>query len=136
MQALSQEATKIFLTLIKEAEKNEGNAKIENNDAFMPVFVERVESFIYGMVKAVSYSVAHYGEQNGDLMADPEMTFIFVEELEMVIPSSFKNDYAGSNRISIFQGADKVWKIDLKGQADQTLFAEDWLNNIKAQQKI
>jgi len=43
------------------------NAKLDSGGGFMPVVIERIG--------ADTYSIAHYGQQNGDLMADPEMTF-------------------------------------------------------------
>ena len=55
---------------------NEGShAKLNNNPAYMPVVIEKVGRLPgYGEV----ISIAHYGEQNGDLMADPEMEFTII----------------------------------------------------------
>ena len=51
------------------------HAKINNNPAFMPVVIEKVGRLPgYGEV----ISIAHYGEQSGDLMADPEMEFTII----------------------------------------------------------
>jgi hypothetical protein len=43
----------------------------------------------------VTVSVAHYGEQNSDLMRDPEMLFEVVETAGSVSfrPFYFRNDY-------------------------------------------
>ena len=38
-----------------------------------------------------TYSIAHYGQQNGDLMADPEMTF-----RGDGTPLTYRNDYVGA----------------------------------------
>jgi hypothetical protein len=49
-------------------------------------------------------SVAHYGEQNGDLMRDPEMIFEaeeFGEEMNLV-PFYWRNDYVGIEQYSAF----------------------------------
>ena len=55
-----------------------------------PVVVEKVGNLKgYGEI----ISIAHYGEQNGDLMADPEMTFTIV--VGEYYPISFRNDYLG-----------------------------------------
>jgi hypothetical protein len=42
-------------------------------------------------------SVAHYGEQNGDLMRDPEMIFEAEESRKQMnlVPYYWRNDYAG-----------------------------------------
>ena len=45
-------------------------AKIDKNPAYMPVVVEKVGHLPgYGEV----ISIAHYGKQNGDAMADPDI---------------------------------------------------------------
>lgn len=41
------------------------------------------------------FSISHYGEQNGDLMADPDMEVSFDEKNERIIPRTFRNDYIG-----------------------------------------
>jgi hypothetical protein len=43
--------------------------------------------------------VAHYGEQNGDLMRDPEICFVVsdgVDGLANWTPLYFRNDYVGA----------------------------------------
>src|SRR5574337_350632 len=51
-------------------------------DPFLPLVIERLGSLI---------SIAHYGEQNGDLMRDPEVCFRFGSWE----PLSFQQDYIG-----------------------------------------
>lgn len=41
------------------------------------------------------YSVAHYGEQNGDLMRDPDVTMGVDRETGTVEPLTYQNDYIG-----------------------------------------
>jgi hypothetical protein len=135
MTPLNIESTEVFIKLIGLADQSEGYVKIKNNDDFMPVVFERLESFLFGYHKAISYSLAHYGTLNGDLMADPEMTFIFLPDLQKVYPSSFTNHYAGTYRESLFWDNDK-WMINKNEQADEALFADDWMMNIKRQQKL
>ena len=135
MKSLSIEATEIFKNLISLANKNEGHIKIQNDDSFMPVIVERLDEIDFGGQRAVNYSIAHYGKLNGDLMADPEVTFIFLPGIDKVYPSSFTNHYAGAYRECLFLDGEK-WKINAKEQADQAFFAEQWMNNIKDQQKL
>jgi hypothetical protein len=48
------------------------NLKIEN-PPYMALVIEATPE--PGPLKAPAISVAHYGEQNGDLMRDPEMCF-------------------------------------------------------------
>ena len=80
MKSLNTRATLIIQKLYEAMYSEpymieEGYAKIKNSECYMPVVVELVGD-IKGYGKVIS--IAHYGEQNGDLMADPEMTFTIV----------------------------------------------------------
>ena len=67
VKPVSASAQKVIQQL--EAMMIDGYAKIDNaNDVFMPVVVEQVGEN--------QLSIAHYYEQNGDLMADPEIVFL------------------------------------------------------------
>ena len=109
--------------------KQEGYAKI-NTSSSMPVSVELVgEISGYGNV----ISIAHYGEQNGDLMADPEMTFIIQSDY---YPISFRNDYLAISQ-EVFRFKDgKPTHIKPELQSDLTTFANTWMRNIQDQQEI
>ena len=75
-------------------------------------------------------SVAHYGEQNGDLMRDPEMCF----ELGRAYldPFYFRNDYLGVEQWSrLIDGTNYVIHSELHRQHDQ--FAKQWDNNLRLQ---
>ena len=73
------------------------HAKINNNPAYMPVVIEKVGRLPgYGEI----ISIAHYGEQSGDLMADPEMEFTIIGG--DYYPISFRNDYLCKHN-SIFE---------------------------------
>lgn len=62
--------------------------RINNNPAYMPVVVEKVGHLhSYGEI----ISIAHYGQQNGDSMADPDMEFVIVGG--DYYPISYRNDY-------------------------------------------
>ena len=67
VKPVSASAKKVIQQL--EAMMIDGYAKIDNtNGSFMPVVVEQVGKN--------QLSIAHYYEQNGDLMADPEIVFL------------------------------------------------------------
>jgi len=132
MMTLNSTAT---LTLNKLVEKlNDGYLKLNCSDgAFMSVTVEQ----IFYTNKHKIYSVAHYYEQNGDLMADPEMCFIFDLQEKVFTPSYYKQDgYLGREQESAFLVGDEIIVNDLKLQADHTRFANIWLRNIKQQQNL
>ena len=106
---------------------NEGShAKLNNNPAYMPVVVEKVGRLPgYGEV----ISIAHYGEQSGDLMADPGMEFTVIGG--DYYPISFRNDYLCKHN-SIFEDDG----INLPLQHDLTTFANQWMRNIAEQQNL
>ena len=66
MKTLDKRASEILRALLALQ-----TSKIDNTDeAYMPVYIEIID-------RSESYnhiSLAHYGEQNGDMMRDPETT--------------------------------------------------------------
>ena len=81
-------------------------------------------------------SLCQYGEQNGDLMRDPDIVFLFhnVPDGAAAEPVSFRNDYLG-----IVQ---EVYRYDETGRRthvvptlkqDLTEFTESWFANLKDQ---
>jgi hypothetical protein len=79
-------------------------------------------------------SIAHYGEQNGDLMRDPEMCFELSESSGNLAldPYYFRNDYMGTEQWSRnFVNGQYVELPDLHKLHE--LFAEVWDGNLKSQ---
>ena len=139
MKSLNSKATQIIQKLYgsmsdpKYRQDEDGNyAKIQNSPALMPVVVEKVGHLKgYGEI----ISIAHYGEQNGDLMADPDMTFTIVRG--EYYPISFKNDYVGIyQEVFSYNEDGSPEAIDIKLQSDLTTFANQWMNSIQEQQRL
>jgi hypothetical protein len=103
----------------------DGYAKIDNSD-FMAVVIESLPNN--------SVSVAHYGELNGDLMADPEM--LFWQNDNEWYPYYYLNHYAGVERYSIQFSSGKPSAINRESQKDMAEFANEWMRNIKDQQGL
>jgi hypothetical protein len=104
--------------------------KIENAP-YMALVIEATDESGPGGLPAIS--VAHYGEQNGDLMRDPEMCFElgFAEEPGLD-PFHFRNDYIGLEQWSrTFAGGQYVRLRHLHEQHKQ--FATQWDNNLRLQ---
>ena len=111
----------------------EGYAKIDNSErSYMAVSIEE----IFNNDKYRIISVAHYYEQNGDLLADPEMCFINVKAVGSFLPSYFKQNNIGMEQESIIIENDVIKGYRAKIQADHTSFANMWLKNIKYQQNL
>jgi len=67
MKKVNKESKVILDKLWEVAEKNDGYCKLDNNPSYMSLSIEIIEKTVI--------SLCHYGEQNGDLMRDPEMIF-------------------------------------------------------------
>ena len=78
------------------------------------------------------YSIAHYGEQNGDLMADPDMEIAVNDKEGRIIPCTFQNDYmALFQQVFRTQEGRRVYSPSLLRDLDTFLW--QWLQNIEQQ---
>ena len=61
---------------------------------YLPLSVEEIGTSTEGQRLV---SLCHYGEQNGDLMRDPDLVFLFhnIPDGAAAEPVSFRNDYLG-----------------------------------------
>ncbi len=102
--------------------------KIDRGLGFMPVHVECLQRTSLGPL----FSVAHYYEQNGDLVPDPDV--VFVRAAAGWSPVSFQNSIA--YRVAVHFHADGTIEVDEKEQADLVSFCNLWMKNIYAQQGL
>ncbi len=106
--------------------------KIEN-PPYMALVIEATPEA--GPLGAPSISVAHYGEQNGDLMRDPEMCFELSKPPLCGLALSawyYPNDYMGVEQYSRYrEGENYVFLPGLYKQHDE--FARLWNENLRAQ---
>jgi hypothetical protein len=106
--------------------------KIEN-PPYMALVIEATPE--PGPCGLPSISVAHYGEQNGDLMRDPEMCFELTNPLGMgwiMTPYYFRNDFIGVEQISRTRDEKNyIFYPDLFHQHES--FARTWDRNLHAQ---
>ena len=104
--------------------------KIEN-PPYMGLVIEATDES--GPCGLAAISVAHYGEQNGDLMRDPEMCF----ELGLLggarlNPFYYRQDHLGIEQWSrTIQGDHYVFLFSLHQQHER--FAKVWDNNLRLQ---
>jgi hypothetical protein len=108
--------------------------KIQNNPSksIMAVHVEMISKISQGPV----FSVAHYYEQNGDLMKDPDMTFLRGADGNYY-PLSYRQDGLGIDQDAIeWDDNGDINRFNAKMQADFVSFANGWMENIKDQQKL
>lgn len=97
-----------------------------------PGFMDVHVSALYRMehTNSLVVSIAHYGEQNGDLMADPEMEIALDPTIGMAEALTFRNDYAGLHQ-HVYTEDGKRYRPKLK--SDLNNFLEMWTKNIRAQ---
>ncbi len=126
---------KTVLQIIEEAG---GFTKAEcisiENDPWMRLVIEVLPE--RGPDGHVVVSVAHYGEQNGDPMRDPEMLFEVVEEesrQQEFWPFYFRNDYAAAEQWS--RRRDEAGNLHCLPQRthDFEQFATMWDRNLRDQ---
>lgn len=127
MKTLDRKASEILRGLLALQ-----TAKIDNSDGtYMPIHIEIIEK----TDKYNHISLAHYGQQNGDAMRDPEMLFALHNETRQFIPYYYRNDYCGIEQNSVRWSEDGIF-LNRRLQAEHTSFANQWLRNIAAQQGI
>src|SRR5580704_5791149 len=104
--------------------------KIENAP-YMALVIEATDESGPSGLPAIS--VAHYGEQNGDLMRDPEMCFeLGFAEGPHLEPFYFRNDYLGIEQWS--RTIERGHYVHLSGLHEQhKQFARQWDNNLRLQ---
>ena len=81
------------------------------------------------------YSMSHYFEQEGDLVPDPDMTFIALKNNpESFYLATFQNMLSYTE--ALYKNDKDIWVINNSKQADITFFANTWFKNIKYQQGL
>ena len=83
----------------------------------------------------VVLSVAHYGEQNSDLMRDPELVFEVVEKdgVTELSPFYFRNDYAGVEQWSRYRNESGDLVSLPQRTRDMEVFGKIWDRNLSSQ---
>ena len=98
------------------------------SDGYMPLVLEKL--YIDG--GATVYSLTHYGEQNGDMMADPDMELKVDFDAGTVEPLTYQNDYMGVfQQVYINRDGQRLYNPRLRTDLDDFLWR--WLRNIEAQ---
>lgn len=103
-----------------------------DNPPYLPLVIEATDES--GPLGLMALSVAHYGEQHGDAMRDPEMLFElgFAGGVARLDPFYWRNDYVGIERWSrrIVDGH-YLCVFALHTQHEQ--FAKTWDTNLRHQ---
>lgn len=123
MRPLSKKHARILGDLTTGLD-DEGHRRIDNtNGVFMPVVVERIGSN--------RFSVAHYYEQNGDLVPDPDLEFVTNDGAWF--PAAVTHS-SGHRRVLTTDADGRITHWSPSEYADLRRLACLLLSNIKAQQ--
>jgi len=127
---ISKRAKAVMEVMVKDLNKDNNHRKIDNTEkTFMPVVVEHI-----GDIENYDiFSIAHYFIQNGDMMADPEMTYLRIDG--EFYPMSFKNASLGIDRQYLLYRNKKISYIP-SAYNDSRSFTTKWFSNIKQQQGL
>ena len=115
---------KPFIDVVK---RNDGHMRF-TAEGFMDLSIE--DLFRKDRFGNDVFAIAHYGEQNGDAMADPDMEFSIDETNKRIIPRTFQNDYIGLYQ-QVFRNGDATYSPRLLIDLDEFLW--QWLKNIEMQ---
>ncbi len=121
-----------FATVLAQLLGNDTAIRLTVN-GYMPLSVENIGQSAEGNRLV---SICHYGEQNGDLMRDPDMVFEFHQWPDALAaePLSFRNDYMGINQeVYRYDDHGKKTHVNTKLKADLKAFARTWFSNLKEQ---
>jgi hypothetical protein len=110
-----------------------GKAISIKNEPWMRLAIEVLPELGPGGNMVVS--VAHYGEQNSDLMRDPELVFEVVEKegITELWPFYFRNDYVGVEQWSRYRNESGDLVCLPQRTRDMEVFAKIWDRNLAAQ---
>ena len=134
MKAVSKQAEAVFRAAMAGCGEA-GHCKIDGRPGtFMALCVERIGEVNYGGAQFSLWSFAHYGEQNGDAMRDPDV--VMLEAGTGLYPVSFRNDYLGVDDESLVYEDGKASGYRFKMQASITSFCNTWAGNLKDQQGL
>ena len=92
---------------------------------YMKLRSEGFDDLVLESIGEECYSIAHYYEQNGDLMRDPEVTFTIDRERQSIHPTSYLQDNMGIYYETAGVAPEKV--------ADLEVFLSQWFTNIPQQ---
>ena len=141
MKAINQKAAEFFQAAINRIPEGETSCKLDESGSksIMALHIEKIGSNKYGDL----YSFAHYYEQNGDLMRDPDIVMLrsinpdALTGKHQFFPTSYRQDGLGMDReYVIFNEDGNGWKIAKRQQADLAAFCGQWSRNIMNQQHV
>jgi len=141
MKKINPKATRIFCKLLDQLKGRRQDIKLEL-ESFMPLSFERIlDDVVTPFGTGHLYSMMHTYIQNGDLMRDPEVCFIVVDnrgqpdqyDMICVYPQLYRQDNFGLYEESIRIEGNSITNVIKAWQDSHVVFANQWLVNINQQ---
>jgi len=142
---LNKDASKIMEAILARIPKGEEAVKLDENEAYMPLCVERVDWWLEDVLQALpsdikekfAVSFCHYGKCNGDAMRDPEVVFLCYKKDDSwrYVPATYRQDWLGINHAYIFERDGRI-VFDSRMQRSLKDFCNTWMQNLKYQQRL
>jgi hypothetical protein len=130
LRQVNRSARSVLDKLVEGLDELGASRKIDNaRGAFMAVCVERVEHTAHGAI----FSIAHYFEQRGDLVPDPDLTVLRAANGDFY-PLTYQD--ALTYRRAVEFGEDGSIRLNKAQQADLAHFVGDWMKNVRDQQGL
>lgn len=120
--------TRLSKIMNGELENMKGNYKLKSK-GFMDLVIEKLR---VASDKTFVISLAHYYEQNGDLMADPDMEIKVYPELKAIEVLNYTNHSLGFYREVYFEEDGKKYVKNVL-KRDLNDFLRTWLKNLESQ---
>jgi hypothetical protein len=146
LHKLNKEATTVFCQLLERLEQmrdDDHDCLRLKSPGYLPLSFER----LYGGIQTpwgegTLYSLMHWYIQEGDVMRDPDMVFVVVDnrrgaqdpiDLVSIYPQSYQADNMGLYQESLFIDKSALSKFSPALNVQHCDFANMWLINIQAQ---
>ncbi len=126
LRPVNKQAQKVLERLTADLEYA-ASRKIDNaKGTYMPVHVDRIGDDLY--------AVAHYAEQGGDLMADPDV--VFWRRPDGWFPIEITQNFLGRYERVLYVEKGEVVKWSPQGYNSLRVFCGQWMRNVKQQQSL
>lgn len=128
LKKLNQTSKKILDYFYKKAKENDLYFKVDNDDTYMAVNI----NVLHPSMPIIA--VAHNSVQYGDVMADPDVVFIYTPEIKNWMPTEYRNDYMGVHNILLYWDENEM--PSPAKYNDVVVFVNTWMKNIIEQQEL
>jgi hypothetical protein len=130
LKPASKSAARVLEKLIEGLDEPGDARKIDNSGGtYMPVHVECVGRSEHGLL----FSIAHYFEAHGDLVADPDCVLL-VDDAGNWYPISITMTFG--RKVCLTLGEGQKPRVDEREYRAQSSFLTTWTRNIKEQQGL